>query len=154
MCLIVDTNVASEVLLEPPHADFVPLRSCLVNQKPYPATLVCGGELRREYEKNRDVMIFVLNLGSAGRMRLVPDGLCDARAAELRQSAACASDDEHIIALAQISGARLLCTKDLALQHDFRNPTLLNSPRGSVYLRPEHTSLIRRHCRQGRSRIR
>ena len=45
----------------------------------------------------------------------------------------CESDDPHIIALAQISGARLLYTNDLALQRDFRKRDLIADPRGKVY---------------------
>ena len=43
------------------------------------------------------------------------------------------SDDPHILALAVVSGARLLYSNDRLLQHDFKNPALINQPRGKVY---------------------
>lgn len=43
------------------------------------------------------------------------------------------SDDQHIIALAQISGARLLYSHDGDLQKDFGNKKLIYRPRGRVY---------------------
>ena len=46
---------------------------------------------------------------------------------------ACESDDEHVIALADIGCGRLLFTNDRALQRDFRNPNLVNDPRGHVF---------------------
>ena len=46
---------------------------------------------------------------------------------------ACESDDEHVIALASVGCGRLLFTNDRALQRDFRNPDLVNDPRGQVF---------------------
>lgn len=43
------------------------------------------------------------------------------------------SDDPHILALAVVSGARLLYSNDRLLQHDFKNLALINQPRGKVY---------------------
>ena len=47
----------------------------------------------------------------------------------------CVSDDQHIVALARIGKARLLCSNDDALTTDFRNPVLISKPRGKVYKR-------------------
>ena len=47
------------------------------------------------------------------------------------------SDDPHIIALAQVSGARLLYSNDKSLQQDFKNKDLINNPRGKVYITNE-----------------
>jgi len=48
-------------------------------------------------------------------------------------SDACVSNDHHIIALAIVSGARLLYTNDQKLQKDFCNTNLISNPRGKVY---------------------
>ena len=45
----------------------------------------------------------------------------------------CRSDDHHVIALAQISGARMLFSNDGALQQDFKNIKLIDQPPGTVY---------------------
>lgn len=46
------------------------------------------------------------------------------------------------IALAQVSGARVLCTDDHPLMQDFKNRELLSNPRGRVYQRAEHAALL------------
>jgi hypothetical protein len=53
----------------------------------------------------------------------------------------CKSDDPHIIALAQISGARLLCSHDEGLANDFTNVELIK-PRGKVYKNASHAHLL------------
>ncbi len=45
----------------------------------------------------------------------------------------CKSDDPHVLALAQVSGARLLYSNDKNLQRDFKNKKLIDQPRGKVY---------------------
>ena len=64
-------------------------------------------------------------------MRTVNADQVNAKAEELKNE--CVSDDQHIIALAQISGARLLYSHDGDLQEDFRNKELIDRPRGKVY---------------------
>ena len=72
------------------------------------------------------------------------------------------SNDAHVIALAQLSGARLLYTNDGDLQKDFRNKNLVDNPEGKVYsteaeknpnkeFRPAHKRLLGRNdlCRIG-----
>lgn len=66
-------------------------------------------------------------------------GKVEKRAIELREIDLCVSDDEHIIALAQISGARLLYSNDGDLHKDFRNKNLIDNPRGKVYSTRENT---------------
>ena len=45
------------------------------------------------------------------------------------------SNDFHIIALAQLAGARMLYSRDRELHQDFRNSKLVDRPRGKVYPR-------------------
>jgi hypothetical protein len=52
------------------------------------------------------------------------------------------SNDPHVIALARASGARTLCSRDRELHKDFKNPALVNDPRGSVYQSPSHRHLL------------
>ncbi|MDE0669291.1 MAG: hypothetical protein OXI48_09735 [bacterium] len=67
----------------------------------------------------------------AEKIRDLSDGEVDRRTEELRESRSCQSDDEHIIALAQVSGARLLYSNDRMLHEDFK--AHLKRPRGKVY---------------------
>ena len=57
----------------------------------------------------------------------------DARTDELRRRTVCTSNDEHVLALALVSGARLLYTNDEALIADFKNREIVANPRGKVY---------------------
>ena len=68
-------------------------------------------------------------------------------AQELVDTDACQSDDQHVIALARISGARLLFSNDADLMRGFRNQHLLR-PRGRL-LPPGGT----RNARQSRQRL-
>ena len=43
------------------------------------------------------------------------------------------SDDPHVLALAKLTGARLLFSRDDALIQDFQNNKILNQPGGKVY---------------------
>ena len=45
----------------------------------------------------------------------------------------CTSNDVHVLALALVSGARLLYTNDAALIMDFKNSKVIANPRGKVY---------------------
>ena len=56
--------------------------------------------------------------------------------AELQDAGACQSNDLHVLALAQVSGARLLYSNDLSLHQDFGNRDLISRPRGKIYSTP------------------
>jgi hypothetical protein len=78
----------------------------------------------------------------AGRAHLVDGSTVDAEEARLRAAKACTSDDEHVVALARMSGARVVCTEDHALWHDVRDKKLLDRPRGRVYRTARHKPLL------------
>ncbi len=54
----------------------------------------------------------------------------------------CRSDDEHIIALDEISGTRLLCSHDRKLSQGFTDLKLLSNPKGKVYKNRNHKHLL------------
>jgi hypothetical protein len=150
MCLIVDANLAGLVFGSPPHPDFVPVLDWLQERD---GCLVVGGHLATELERMERARKFVLELRRAGIARQVPADDVTQQDAEVVATGLCESNDTHVVALAMASGARTLCTHDKALQRDFRNPTLVASPRGSVYQRPEHGRLLRHtptSCGRGR----
>ena len=94
--------------------------------------------------KSSRMLEWIQQLQSAGRLIRVPDHAVDTRAHELATGAAIASsrirsNDHHVIALAQVSGARLLYTNDKRLTDDFRNPLIIESPRGRVYSTNENS---------------
>ena len=69
------------------------------------------------------------------------------RIIKLRQNGACKSNDEHVIALAQVSGARLLYSGDGDLRKDFKNKELIDHPRGKVYSTEENSRFLPGHKR-------
>lgn len=130
MCGIVDANVANEVFGH----DRPPAGERFFDWLEDPrGQLVFGGRLRRELSRNQR---FVQWFGVAvrlGRARSVADADVEARAHELRQQHVCVSDDEHVVALALVSGARLLYTNDAALIDDFKNREIVRRPGGKIY---------------------
>ena len=84
----------------------------------------------------------------SGRVRPIGGARIRQRQDELARCGVLQSDDEHVVALALVSGARLLYTDDARLQRDFVNPALVD-PTGRVYTsRPdghftaEHRALL------------
>ena len=143
MCLIIDANVATHTFSSPPHSDFEPIRNALFQGQAY---MVHGGRLTEEYSRIGKVVAALAVLDRAGRAKVIRSATLSVTEEKLRASGQCASNDFHIIALAQLSGARLLCSHDQLLHHDFTNKNLLSNPRGSIYQTPTHAHLIRRHC--------
>ena len=64
---------------------------------------------------------------------MVDDDKVNEETTFLKENSLCESDDEHVIALAQVSGARLLYADDRKLEKDFRNKALIDTPRGKIY---------------------
>ena len=153
MCAIVDANVAREVFSHPRPAAGAEFFKWINRES---GRLVAGGKLLEELNRT-SAREWARQATIAGRIRSVDDAEVDARAAELRES--CISDDPHVIALAQVSGARLLYANDGDLHRDFGDKRLLDGPRGKVYstrddkgFRERHRRLLRRRdlCRSGR----
>lgn len=129
MCSIVDANVAHEVFgsnRPPAGREFF---NWLVKGQ---GRMVAGGKLLTELNKTaaggwaREA----LNLGL---IKEVKGDEVDSRTDELVRQGSCESDDPHVIALAQVSGARLLYSNDTDLHKDFGDKSLIDRPRGRVY---------------------
>lgn len=142
MCLILDTNRFGVALAEPIPAEYAPLLRWLTDPQGT-GTLVLGGtKYRKEIGLHQRARRFFIEQVRAGRAIAVDDKAVDAEEERLQTKQACKSDDEHVIALAHISGARVVCTEDDALMSDFKNKALLDSPRGRIYRTAEHADLL------------
>lgn len=141
MCVIVDMNVASTVLLNPTDKTFAPVRDRLFGTK-RPIRLVYGGQLVEEYSKNRALRRSLFKLKQAARVFQVNDGVVKIETKNLRNSGVCRSNDAHIIALARVSKARVLISLDDDLIRDFKNARLIDQPRGKIYKQPSHSRLL------------
>ena len=145
MCAIVDANVVSEVFgsnLPPAGEKFFDW----LNKGS--GRLVVGGKLLEELEQgSADFRRWGQEAQLAGKMRIVNKSDVDARTDQIQSEVAIRSDDPHVIALAQISRARLLYSNDGNLQQDFKNKSLIDDPRGKVYSTSEDGSFQRSHDR-------
>jgi len=143
MLLIVDANCANETLCSNPSPDFKPVMSAIVHGK---RKIVVGGSKQKaEYQRLIGVWRFLRSLDQAGRALMINDGKVDFEQAYLEKNIPMASDDPHVLALARVSGARLLCSYDQALHADFCNKAIIDRPRGKVYQNAGHARLLRQH---------
>ena len=146
MCAILDANVAGQVFgAERPAAG----RAFFQWIDSGHGHLAIGGRLRRELDRIGAFREWRREAVLAGRITLLSDGAVDETASQLRRGQACLSDDEHVVAVALLSGARLLYSNDVDLQHDFTDKALIGRPRGKVYstrirddLTPAHRRLL------------
>ena len=150
MCAIVDTNVYHQVFTTGSQSsagkyfyDWLMRRNG--------GTLVSGGGHLRELNRIADFKRVFAERLQAGRARRIPDETVDAETEALRSSDICRSNDEHVIALATVSGARLLFTNDNALQDDFRDRQIIGGTQGRIYttqlssrVSNTHRNLLRR----------
>ena len=138
MCLIVDANVAGVFL-----ARSSAIRKWLGGQTGRPR-LVAAGKLKSELAMIHDVRLYLVELERAGRLRFnFSDKALHEEENFLRKAGMCVSNDLHVLALAIVSGARTVATRDQALSKDFRNKAVVDSPRGSIYRDPgKHGHLL------------
>lgn len=130
MCAIVDVNIAHEVFGDNrPEAGekFFDWVSNGVFR------LVIGGELHEELYRRSTTRRWLLTSRRSEMIRFVKDSEVNALTEDIKRAQVCQSDDPHIIALAKISGARLLYSNDIDLHKDFRDKALIDQPRGRVY---------------------
>ena len=147
MCAIVDNDVRHEVFS--PDSQTKAGKHFLNWLDEGNGRLVVGGKLWRELsEYGHFQKWFQVAITSSRAFRFKDDEV-DASESEIRSKQICQSNDEHVLALALVSGARLLFTNDRNLQQDFGNREIISSPRGKVYttvrhkdIRPQHRHLL------------
>ncbi len=94
--------------------------------------LVAEGKLLNEIERSGPYARDWISDGLQSGRLIQPDkSKVDDAEKRLIQEDVCKSNDAHVIALAQVSGARLLYSKDKDLQQDFKNNALIKN--GVVY---------------------
>ena len=107
--------------------------------------LVVGGGLLRELNEYGDFKRWLRTALTRNIALTADDAEVDDETQAIREQQTCRSDDEHVLALARVSGARLLFTNDLDLQADFKNPDLINNPRGVIYTTRLRQDITRTH---------
>ena len=143
MCAVIDANVAHEVFgssLQPAGRGFLEWVNKGLGR------LVAGGKLVAELD-GTPAREWLRQAQNAGRVARVNDEEVNARAAQLEDQQRCKSNDPHVIALAQVSGARLLYSNDTTLHADFKDRSLIDNPRGRVYSTKENKAFTVTHKR-------
>ena len=157
MCVIVDASVAAEVFSsknqveagkEIRHAG-TEFRNWVTRRK---GQIVVGGKLLKELHRTSAKQRLPEWI-KAGWIVRVNGTKVDATEKELLNERenygpgpnTCISNDAHVIALAQVSGARLLYSNDVKLHKDFKNKNLINNPPGKIYSTRESTKFTTGH---------
>jgi hypothetical protein len=143
VCAIIDACVATRVFVNKKDSDFARIQALMLARK---LEIVYGGELAREYAKITSVARLVRLLDQAGVAKKYDDTVVNAEDKKVKRLNVCTSNDTHIIALARVAHARLLCSADQKLHTDFKNKKLIDKPRGRIYQSPVHDDLLKRKC--------
>ena len=154
MCVIIDNSVRDEVFKPIDSKQRAPAREFFrcINKRNFP--VVAGGKLlAKELSESSNFRKWWQQAVLSGRGRKVPDDSIEREVVNLQHEGEHLSNDLHILALARVSGARLLYTNDRKLQQDFKNKQLISNPPGRIYttldekyrqLRPSHKRLLGR----------
>ena len=129
MCAIIDADVAHQVFgANRPEAGAEFFKWLNTGR----GRLAVGGRLRAELRRT-SAENWMQQAILAGRITQIDDVEVEARTVELETQRLCKSNDPHVLALAQVSGARLLYSNDGNLARDFKSKRLVEFPRGKVY---------------------
>lgn len=144
MCAIIDNNVRHEAFGEPTVQTaagkfFVEWVNSGKGQ------LVVGGKLLEELSEYWNFSRWFRRARRTGQVIRVSDDAVAAETANLESRRICKSNDAHVLALARVSGARLLFTNDQDLQEDFGNRAIIQEPRGRVYTTQVHQEISSTH---------
>jgi rRNA-processing protein FCF1 len=143
VCIIIDNDVVASVFSDS-GAQYEEVRVRLFDNVSSPLSLVYESRLIDEYKDNpnRNVIRSLYKLAQAQRAVEV-GGRKLARERQWVSQKSLKSNDDHIIALARASGARVLLSNDRDLWDDFRNNKLLSRPPGRIYRKRAHSHLLR-----------
>jgi rRNA-processing protein FCF1 len=144
MCLIVDTNLINIVLKKHPNVIFGCITKALFDTKSR-VTMVYGGKCYLNELEKCNCLKIAKSLTQAGKAKKIKDTEVDEEEQRVA-SMQIQSDDPHILALARLSGIRLLCTEDKELMIDFKNTNIIPAPNGSIYSRRGHGHLLKQEC--------
>ena len=130
-CAILDANAVADVFGDTPSEAGAGLRHWISVGR---GRLASGGHLHEELKSaSSEFRRWAAVARGAGQLQLHEDDELQTQVDHFESHPERRSNDPHILALAVVSGARLLYSNDRPLQQDFTNPALINQPRGKVY---------------------
>lgn len=98
-----------------------------------PNRLAIGGHLHDEMKRVPNARTWLYTTVGRGSVYRIREDKVTKRQHCLEKTGQLRSNDAHVIALAQVSGARLLYSNDRKLNEDFQNRNIINCPLGHVY---------------------
>ena len=107
--------------------------------------IVIAGKLKIEIEKVDKAKKWFQQAKRRGIVYQEDSKTVADEAERLAVSGLCKSNDFHVLALAKVSGARLLYTNDKNLIKDFGNIKIINKPRGKIYREPKRGKFDKRY---------
>ena len=139
MCIIVDANRMSKFLSKPKNEDVEPIYKWVNG----PGRLVysTGGKFR---ELGRPTRQKLARLAQTGQAKHIPASSFEKEERQFENNNEVRSDDYHILALAKVSGTRILYTNDSKLQSDFKDRRIIN-PKGRIYTRGSNADLLHKY---------
>lgn len=144
MCLILDASARDQVFGRNPTAVGRELFEWLEARR---TRLVLGGKLTEELTGSHSFERWAETAVSDGRVRVFNNEQVDRVTRVLSADWSGESNDQHVIALAEVSRARILYADDGPLQNDFRNSELVSSPGGKLYPTGESRNATRHRLR-------
>ena len=134
MCCILDASCFGE-FFDPKNTDMKPLREWL-NKKNGKLAYSPTEKLKKECEGNQNFKELLAARRRAGKAKTPDANEVHKKTKKLERKVK--SNDAHIIALAMVSGAKLLVTHDVALMTDFKR--LIKD--GRIYRKKSHKHLL------------
>lgn len=143
-CLIVNTNML-HWLTETSEDNSTIVIGFLKNQR---GKLYIGGKLKHEFPPR--LRSWLAEGIRAGWIVNVSDREVDQETACLLDRPELESDDHHVVALARVSGARVLVSCDGDLRDDFRDRNLISQPPGKLLPFNSDKARVRKFLQQRR----
>jgi hypothetical protein len=137
MCVIIDNSIRGIFFAR--GLEYVPIWDWILLKD---GKLVTGGENKRELSVSATAKAILYTWKSTGKAIFYSDAEVDSLTSNL--AGKCTSNDPHVIALAAISNARILCADDSDLENDFRNRHLV-SKNGKIYKYAKHHKKLLAH---------
>ena len=132
MCVILDASVRDDVFgtsRTPAGKQFF---EWLESARMRRTRLVLGGKLTDELSGSRAFEKWAETALADGRVKVFDGRKVDTETDRLKRNWSGRSDDQHVIALARVSGARVLYADDGDLRHDFGDTDLVSRPQGKL----------------------
>lgn len=130
MCIIVDTNRIGDFFSKPNNDDVDPIHKWL--ERKFGVLIYSTGSKfadELQYKTRR----LLKEYAKAGHAKLIPASVFEEDEQHLQENPAVKSNDCHVLALARVADVRILFTEDQDLMEDFKNPNLINKPRGKIF---------------------